>query len=385
MSDTSNSGSETARGAAAGFGCLVAVIVGLGALFENWSFFVASFKGGHGIGEEGVVRCCPIVSDELDSAKEYREAAAIGDRLGVSALFDSGRVYRLELPEAILVIKLDGHLRRVRLITGRHKGAAVWLDAVWLSERPFSVQNTIEAADDAAAETLRNPAINDDDRSAALDSFHLARTWNALYTGLEATNIPRETKRQLWKNWTNLARVFASPSFQDPVFAAPPFHGPVSTPSDPGFKGLPDIQPILDPVKVDNSVKSEAWETFYGTNDKTEFRQRLDAIQLPLAVKQTLWFMKFPDEFYGTVEQALRSASATPQVKTAAFDAFYDSKSWDALKTNLDRSGIPNDTKAQLWQLWEPLARQNSSAPYHGQTEQPFGLPMPKPIIVPGL
>lgn len=55
----------------------------------------------------------------------------------------------------------------------------------------------------------------------------------------------------------------------------------------------PDIRSILDPLQVDNSIKHQAWDDFYGAKDPEDFKTRFGALNLPQEAKAALLDAKF--------------------------------------------------------------------------------------------
>lgn len=54
-----------------------------------------------------------------------------------------------------------------------------------------------------------------------------------------------------------------------------------------------DIRSILDPLKVDNSLKADAWDGFHAASSPEDFQSRFDKLKLPTEVKAALWDAKF--------------------------------------------------------------------------------------------
>lgn len=55
----------------------------------------------------------------------------------------------------------------------------------------------------------------------------------------------------------------------------------------------PDIRTVLDPLPVDQTVKAEVWNHFYGASSPDDFKQRFDQLQIPTEAKSALWNLKF--------------------------------------------------------------------------------------------
>jgi hypothetical protein len=66
----------------------------------------------------------------------------------------------------------------------------------------------------------------------------------------------------------------------------------------------------------------------------------------------------------------LRGANATDAQRDAAYSAFQSAKSWDDLKSGLDKSGIPVETRVKMARAWAPTAKQ-IGAPKYGTAPAP--------------
>lgn len=54
-----------------------------------------------------------------------------------------------------------------------------------------------------------------------------------------------------------------------------------------------DIRSILDPLKVSDDFKAQAWDEFHAAKSPEDFKARFDRVQLPDDVKADLWDVKF--------------------------------------------------------------------------------------------
>jgi hypothetical protein len=55
----------------------------------------------------------------------------------------------------------------------------------------------------------------------------------------------------------------------------------------------PDIQSVLDPLKVPLSVKADAFDAYYGSANPDAFKAAFDKLNIPQETKAALWDMKF--------------------------------------------------------------------------------------------
>ncbi|HUQ91086.1 MAG TPA: hypothetical protein VM120_05335 [Bryobacteraceae bacterium] len=82
---------------------------------------------------------------------------------------------------------------------------------------------------------------------------------------------------------------------------------------------MPDIRTILDPLRVDEAVKAQAWDDFNEAKDEKEFRRRFNNSTLPDDAKAALWDAKFARSAASKPERE----SSLPVVRPTDTEAAY--------------------------------------------------------------
>src|SRR6185312_23350 len=111
------------------------------------------------------------------------------------------------------------------------------------------------------------------------------------------------------------------------------------------------------------------------------------------AAGRAFWLRDFKRSYTppDPAKDILEGVSATRTQKSAAWHAFYDSRSWNELEDNLNKTGLPYQTEIALWYRWAPMARKYNSPPYQSPHAVHFGsealpsffgkLPRTKPVL----
>jgi hypothetical protein len=78
-----------------------------------------------------------------------------------------------------------------------------------------------------------------------------------------------------------------------------------------GDQQVPDIRPILDPLKVPNETKAQVWDAWHSAKDDADFQRRFAGLNIPNEAKASLWDMKFaPKDIF---DQVAKDSAAVPE------------------------------------------------------------------------
>lgn len=95
-----------------------------------------------------------------------------------------------------------------------------------------------------------------------------------------------------------------------------------------------DPRIVLDPLKVDKSVKRDAWDAYQAAQNPEDFRARFDKLSLPREAQDALRKMKFGSSIY---EESL--------------NAFFEATDEKDMRKRLNNADVPSEIKADLLAL----------------------------------